>query len=292
MNKQIAYILISIIWAVAVSGVLAQEPVRELRTIVSFDGRLWGATRYGTGLVRFEDGAWKTVPNASAGLLDASVLSLAAAHGRLYAGTERGLAVWNGSSWVPVPLPVSGAIGVTALAADGDVLVIATMAGLFRLDASGGIVRLPVGADRKGSSENGQGVSITNVRVFPPPGEAGALPETTLGAGVSEITAGSRTMDTLKEPSWWTKVKKPARPQVAYFKDILPAMVKECLPCHTAGTGKYFPLNDPQTVIRYFKQGGLARFEQFLEEGGGMAGKVAPQTAKMIHIWVVDGCRE
>lgn len=290
MKKQILYIIVSIIWAAAVGGVLAQDSAREVRAMASFEGRLWGAPRYGTGLVRFENGAWKSVPDAAAGLPDPAVTALAAVHGRLYAGTAQGLAVWTGSSWTPVSLPVSGTMGVTALAADGEALMIATMAGLFRLDAPGGTVRLHIGTVRQAASERGSGVSISGVRVFPPPGEARTAPVRV--ADASEKTTGAGTADSQKEPAWWTKVKKPARPQPTYFKDILPVMVKECLPCHTDGPGKYFPLNDPQTVIRYFRQGGLARFEQFLEKGGGMDGKVAPQTAKMIHIWVVDGCRE
>lgn len=248
--------------------------------MASFEGMLWGAPRYGTGLVRFEDGAWKPVPDAGAGLPDPAVTALVAVHGRLYAGTARGLVVRAGSSWTPVSLPVSGTVGVTALAPDGEALMIATPAGLFRLDAPGGPMRLYIGT----------GVSISNVRVFPPPESAQAHPVRVADAPAQTAEAG--TAASQKDPAWWTKVKKPARPQPTYFKDILPVMVKECLPCHTDGTGKYFPLNDPQSVIRYFKQGGLARFEQFLEEGGGMAGKVAPQTAKLIHIWVVDGCRE
>ncbi|HQG28083.1 MAG TPA: hypothetical protein PLY73_05960, partial [Candidatus Ozemobacteraceae bacterium] len=85
MKKQIAYIIISIIWAAAVGAVLAQDAAREVRAMASFEGRLWGAPRYGTGLVRFEDGGWKPVTDASAGLPDPAVTSLAAAHGRLYA---------------------------------------------------------------------------------------------------------------------------------------------------------------------------------------------------------------
>lgn len=274
----------------AVGGVLAQDAAREVRTMTIFEGRLWGAPRYGTGLVWFENGGWKSSPEAAVGLPDPAVTALAVAHGRLYAGTERGLAVRAGSAWSPVSLPVSGTIGVTALAVDGEALMIATPAGLFRLDAAGGQARLYLGTDRNAASKGGSGVSVSDVRVFPLPESAQTAPVRV--ADAPEKTVGAGTTTSQKEPAWWTKVKKPARPQPTYFRDILPVMVKECLPCHTDGTGKYFPLNDPQTVIRYFKQGGLARFEQFLEEGGGMAGKVAPQTAKMIHIWVVDGCRE
>lgn len=281
MKKQIIYIIISIIWAAAVGGVLAQDAAREVRAMASFEGVLWGAPRYGTGLVRFENGVWNPMADASAGLPDPAVTALAAAHGRLYAGTAQGLAVRAGASWTPIPLPVSGTIGVSALAVDGEALMIATPAGLFRLDVAGGQVRLYIGTDRP---------SISNVRVFPLPEGAQTAPMRV--ADTPEKTSGTGTAASRKEPAWWTKVKKPARPQPTYFKDILPVMVKECLPCHTDGAGRYFPLNDPQTVIRYFKQGGLARFEQFLEQGGGMAGKVTPQIAKQIHIWVVDGCRE
>lgn len=260
--------------------------------MAAFDGWFWGAPRFGTGLFRFEAGSWKSVPEASTGLPDPSVTALTAVHGRLYAGTPKGLAVRSGTSWSPVSLPVSGTIGVTALAPDGDALMISTMAGLFRIDAPGGTARQYIGTDRRASSDAGPSVSISNVRIFPPPEGETARADPAPVSDSSQQTPASEEAGKPKDPSWWTKVKKPARPQPAYFKDILPVMVRECIPCHTDGIGRYFPLNDPQTVIRYFKQGGLPRFEQFLEEGGGMAGKVAPQTAKIIHIWVVDGCRE
>ncbi|HEY9070996.1 MAG TPA: hypothetical protein VIV61_12130, partial [Candidatus Ozemobacteraceae bacterium] len=206
-------------------------------------------------------------------------------------------AVRNGSAWEPVPLPVAGTVGVTALAADETALYIATTAGLFRLDEPGGMPKLYLGNDARAQTGAPSGATVSNVRIFPPPdpGQGDrpvSEPVPTSAAQSIGDAAVSVGPDATKEPAWWTKVKKPARPQPTFFKDLLPVMVKECLPCHTDGTGKYFPLHDPQTVIRYFKNGGLGRFEQFLEDGGGMAGKVAPETAKLIHIWVVDGCRE
>ncbi len=260
--------------------------------MASFEGQLWAAPAKEAGLVRFEAGVWRKVPEADAALPDSNVTALAAVHGRLYAGTVRGLAVKDGSAWSVVSLPVSGAIGVTALAADGDALMIGTSAGLFRLDAPGGVPKLYLGSDRPVGAAGTTGAAVRDVRIFPPPDGASPAVEdsqaqsSSVAAGRGDAATGSR------EPAWWTKVSKPGRPQPAFFKDILPVMVKECMPCHTSGTGKYFPLNDPQTVIRYFKNDGLGRFEQFMEDGGGMAGKVAPKTARLIHVWVVDGCRE
>jgi len=288
----IKYIAVALVASGSVAGAFAQEPSRDVKAMAAVDGQLWAAPANGVGLVRFEAGVWRKAPDADAALQDQGVTALAAVHGRLYAGTGHGLAVKNGSAWSAVPIPVSGTIGVTALAADGDALMINTSAGLFRLDAPGGVPKLYLGNGRPAGVVGGTGAAVRDVRIFPPPD--GTAPVVEPGQARSSDVPAGRADDAIasRDPAWWTKVAKPGRPQPAFFKDILPVMVKECMPCHTSGIGKYFPLNDPQTVIRYFKNGGLSRFEQFLEEGGGMAGKVAPKTAKLIHIWVVDGCRE
>ncbi len=296
MKKQILSIVLSILWGLAVSGVMAQDAIVDVRSMAFADGWLWGVAAGGTGVFRFEGGVWKPAPDG-AGAAGSAVTSLASLRGRLYAGSAQGLSVRNGAAWDQVPLPVAGTVGVTALAADETALYIATTAGMFRLDEPGGMPKLFLGNDARAQAGGASGAAVSNVRIFPPP-EAGqgsrptSEPARTTAQQGSGDTAVTAAPDTAKEPAWWTKVKKPARPQPTFFKDILPVMVKECLPCHTDGTGKYFPLHEPQTVIRYFKNGGLVRFEQFLEDGGGMAGKVAPETAKLIHIWVVDGCRE
>lgn len=266
----------------------AQNAAKEVRAMAVFDGRLWAIPLTGAGLVFYDGGEWKKAPEADTLLSGAGASSLAAVHGRLYAGTTRGLLVKEGAAWLTVMLPVSGVIGVTALAADGNGLLISTSAGLFRIDAPGSVPKLMLGSDFQAGSGGNAGAAVSNVRIFPPPDPASQVVEDSK----SPVSAASKPDKPSKEAPFWTNVSKPARPQPKYFADILPVMTRECMPCHTSGTGKYFSLNDPKTVLRYFKQGGLARFEQFREEGGGMAGKVVPQTAKMIHIWAVNDCPE
>lgn len=69
-------------------------------------------------------------------------------------------------------------------------------------------------------------------------------------------------------------------------------VVKKCLACHTSGSGKYFPLNDPRMVVGYFRKAGMGRYEQFAAEGGGMFGVVDPADTELLQIWVGEGCKE
>lgn len=288
MKYTVKYLFVAAGVLLAVMAGNAQDATKEVRSMAVFDGRLWAVPASGNGLAYFDGEGWKKSPEVDTPLFGPGVTSLAAVHGRLYAGTGRGLLVKDGSAWSVVALPVSGVIGVSALAADGNALLISTSAGLFRVDAPGNLPKLLLGTGFQAAVGGATGAVVRDVRIFPPPGATTQTVENT----TSSVSAASNSEKTPKEAPFWTKIAKPSRPQPKFFTDILPVMVKECLPCHTDGTGKYFPLHDPQTVIRYFKQGGLARFEQFLEEGGGMAGKVSPQTAKLIHVWAVDGCRE
>jgi len=181
-----------------------------------------------------------------------------------------------------------------------------------------GVFRVPSGRLSGDVRATGAGdarnlpVQLSDVRVFPPPvmanqstdaakpqagapGQGGTFVNSTVvdpRSMIPKVPAGAAG-DRPGTTPFWTLHQRPVKPSnLAYHKDILPMIVKKCLTCHTSGTGKYFPLNDPKIVIAYFRKAGTGRFEQFLAEGGGMFGLVDAADAELIKIWVDEGCRE
>ncbi|MFZ2960880.1 MAG: hypothetical protein WA705_28715 [Candidatus Ozemobacteraceae bacterium] len=156
-----------------------------------------------------------------------------------------------------------------------------------------------------GTVSSSGGFRISQVQVFPapetegkvsPPSDAGPIPMPPTGSSLEQRngTVGIETNagNDSRLPSW-TKLQRPAKPKnLGFYKDIIPMMVKSCMSCHTSGTGKYFPLHDPASVISYFRKGGLDRFLQFLEPGNGMYGSVRPEDVQILKIWVGEGAKE
>jgi|GEM_PF-3394681 len=161
------------------------------------------------------------------------------------------------------------------------------------------------------SSAAGAGSSpLSDVVVFlPPQGNGGAVAQAagaatstavvTAIAAVTSATAVSTASSTARVEKGsrvrplLTISKKPPKPMnIKFYQDLLPVMVKECHGCHTTGSGRGFPLNDPLILISYFKKAGFDRFAQACEEGRGMAEKVDPKTYQLLQIWVKEGCKE
>ncbi len=247
------------------------------------------------------------------------IYSVAATERDVVCGTNHGLvrvSPGSGVSRINIPEFGSGEMTVSALLeVGGDWYVGTTGNGVFRIPGSrltGGGMPVPANV---GPATSGGSVRFSEVRVFPPPGgdvsRSGTSPSSSFSssAGSGAPTAVSQTIvdprsmipkvpegaagDRPGTVPFWTLHKRPPKPSnLTYFKDVLPMIVKKCLACHTTGTGKYFPLNDPKIVIPYFRKAGTDRFEQFLQEGGGMFGLVDPADAELIKIWVMEGCRE
>ncbi|MBF0502837.1 MAG: hypothetical protein HQM09_22070 [Candidatus Riflebacteria bacterium] len=156
----------------------------------------------------------------------------------------------------------------------------------------------------RSASSNVGGFNISNVRVFTPPESSGVVvsPQVNSPIPVPPVADPGRSTDNKNitqdvvgndfRPEW-TKFQPPSKPKnLSFYKNILPMMIKSCMPCHTTGTGKYFPLNDPATMMSYFRKGGIDRFNQFLESGNGMFGSVAPEDVQLIQTWVGEGSKE
>ena len=128
--------------------------------------------------------------------------------------------------------------------------------------------------------------------VFPPPGQA-AIPGRPGGPGTGGTSPAPSDRSEKPRPYWTQGRVKPPKPKnVRFSQDILPVLVRECQACHATGSGKGFPLNEPQVVIAYFKKAGFSRFAISCEEAGGMFGKVDPKTFQLFQVWVKEGCRE
>ncbi len=222
------------------------------------------------------------------------------AGGNVLCGTARGLFLARaGGAVEEVPLPeVAGPVPVTALGrSDGTFWVGTGGLGILRLPGEPGAGSLVMTGT--GSPPPAGGSPLRDVVVFPPPKTdpgrppAGTPPGPAVGgspvAGGSPAAGGEGSG---RVRPYWTMTKKQRMTNLSFYQDILPVMVKECLPCHTTGTGKYFPLNDPVVVLAYFRKAKLDRFMSFCDEGGGMAGKVDPHTIKMLQMWIMFGGKE
>lgn len=137
---------------------------------------------------------------------------------------------------------------------------------------------------------------IFNLRYFAPPNYS-HFPRN-LNINNTEVTnvaldKGKQNLEIQKQnkPAW-TRVNKNKRMELSFYNDIYPVIISECMDCHTNGSGKYFPLNNPEVLLTYFRKAKLDRFISFCEEGGGMFGKVKPETINMLQMWVMTGCKE
>ncbi|NLI77468.1 MAG: hypothetical protein GX442_13630 [Candidatus Riflebacteria bacterium] len=212
--------------------------------------------------------------------------------------TARGLVLARsdgGVEQVSLGGDLSSPVAVTGLARTGGPLWVGTAgAGVIRLalPAVGTAAGPAVGALPTPPLTPAGGSPLTDVVVFPPPGMA-ATPGRTGDPRTGGPSPAPPDRSEKPRPYWTQGRVKPPKPKnVRFFQDILPVMVRECQACHTTGTGKGFPLNDPQMVIGYFKKAGFSRFAIDCEEAGGMFGKVDPKTFQLIQVWVKEGCRE
>jgi hypothetical protein len=243
------------------------------------DGRrqMWGRDRFPTS--RFH-ALWPTVG------------------GNVLCGTARGLFLARaGGAVEEIPLPeVAGPVPVMALARSGGAFWVGTGGmGLLRLPNEPGAGATPAALAGTGAPPPSGSVPLRDVVIFSPPGLAN--PTRSAAGAASAAPSEGNPPSSGGESSGrvrphWTMTKKQRMTNLSFYQDILPVMVKECLPCHTTGTGKYFPLNDPVVVLAYFRKAKLDRFLSFCDEGGGMAGQVNPNTIKMLQMWMMFGAKE
>lgn len=208
--------------------------------------------------------------------------------------TARGLVLARpdgGVEQVSLGGDVPSLVAVTGLARNGGQLWVGTAgAGVLRLALpAGGAAAGPAAAP---SPTPAGGLPLTDVVVFLPPGQA-ATPGRPGGPGTTGTSLTQPDRGEKPRPYWTLGRNKPPKPKnLRFYADIQPIMARECMTCHTTGTGKGFPLNEPPVLIAYFKKVGFSRFVLECDEGGRMFGKVDPKTIMMIQAWVKEGCRE
>lgn len=168
--------------------------------------------------------------------------------------------------------------------------------GITRIPDS--LVKIPMNSVATGSAISDKtGSVISDVKIFPGPETSHSGQLAQVFSPASQISSlGTKNSQGASTPSGspqWIFFKRPPKPKnLSFYKEILPIMVRECMPCHTGGKGKYFPLNDPKVLLPYFRKGGMDRLMQFVEPGNGMAGVISSGTLQMLQIWAKEGFKE